>query len=883
MCWPARGRDVWIARLAGAPTLPSQILVYVKKGRKMVMKLSYRTMETLRWFGRKVLVLCKAFVKNPKIIIDWGEDLYDIAKHFIKWTVTGFKLLGADVRAAYFLTKRVFKGYPLSVRERRLLVRTLRKQWGGGEMADFWQQVVAQRTQELYESDEYADKAEELVAFQEKLTEGKEYPTLKEILRFASIFKDEMHLEKMSTQQLTALSQMLGLPTLENEAAAVAKWSEIPDQLDVLVTHGPPYGILDTVKRDIHAGCPELLKRVQQVAPQFHFFGHIHEDGRRRAIRFHGVTEEEMRESLNRWLRLSANHRQIPTSMLLWVQSFYLRDRTEDEHEHSTRTEDLKLKMKDELTSTGLVRCLLGLGDHHSDEREQETVENPEDAFLSLAERQKEAVDKMQQKLEELQREIVEVTEQHQDVLQVAPSNDATAADAPAPRWLSEACANCGHVMAADSADLDYDDPEGEKRRMLHRNGEDLDLYKQVVQKQRSLLDGQLRFLLAMRDTTPTQYKDADRLHKTLGFDRSSRMWQMMTVQKQAEKETQTQAEGRSPDLPPEHPLRHLDKSKENGEAWFNQSFDSDACLVMDDRSLFIHKAYVMEKSGFFERLFGDDMAGTSADYMLPLPKVLRYQYVMKIIQWMYTGDTQDHGITEQNCISMIREAKYFLMTDEFVMILCHVFVDAYKSEPAEGKEKLAMTLLDQASDTTLEELLTLLDDCGICKDLRLKILATWANKYSLSQSGDQQGLFPFGMIMMTYQARDDKSKRGHLAQLLEGTRCEARRYGEEARVMEMFAQLDIRGRGAIGAEDIQKVLSNSVQRKDAVSGLRRVASGKVSLHGERTNSLRQKQENSLRRFSDMVKEFDLNGDGYLDPFEFRKMLREELWSEGDG
>ena len=41
-------------------------------------------------------------------------------------------------------------------------------------MADFWQQVVAQRTQELYESDEYADKAEELLGFQEKLTEGKE-------------------------------------------------------------------------------------------------------------------------------------------------------------------------------------------------------------------------------------------------------------------------------------------------------------------------------------------------------------------------------------------------------------------------------------------------------------------------------------------------------------------------------------------------------------------------------------------------------------------------------------------------------------------------------------------------------------------------------------
>lgn len=78
--------------------------------------------------------------------------------------------------------------------------------------------------------------------------------------------------------------------------------------------------------------------------------------------------------------------------------------------------------------------------------------------------------------------------------------------------------------------------------------------------------------------------------------------------------------------------------------------------------------------------------------------------------------------------------------------------------------------------------------------------------------------------------------------------------YNEEARVKEMFAQLDIRGRGAIGPEDLQKVLSNSVQRK----------------------------ENSLRRFVDMVKEFDLNGDGYLDPSEFRKMLKEELWSEGD-
>jgi len=493
---------------------------YVKKGQKMMSKVAHKSLDTARWFVRKVGVLCWAFVKNPLIVIEWGEDLRDAVKHFLKWVYTGFKLFGADVRASYFLTKRVFKGYPLSVRERRLLVRTTsdclklipfsfflvvpfaefalpvflrlfpnmmpstffeqkydnatlaRKLKAKQEMADFWQQVVAQRTQELYESDEYADKAEELLAFQEKLSEGKEYPTLKEILRFASIFKSEMHLEKMSNQQLTALSQMLGLPT------SSSFWQ---GHLEVQLRHHITN--LRREDRDLFWEGIESLKGEELI-----------DVCRRRAIRFHGVTEEEMREDLNRWLRLSANHRQIPTSMLLWIQSFYLRDRTEDE----TSTEALKLKVQ-----------------------EQEEIENPEEAFLSFAERQKEAVDKMEQKLEELQREIVEVTEQHQDVLQELDTSATTLNAAGG----TEACANCGHLLLADSvycrkcghkreqADLDYDDPEGEKRRMLQilrKVEEDLDLYKQVVQKQRLLQERQLRYLLAMRDTTPTCQKDAN-------------------------------------------------------------------------------------------------------------------------------------------------------------------------------------------------------------------------------------------------------------------------------------------------------------------------------------------------------------------------------------
>jgi Icc-related predicted phosphoesterase len=46
----------------------------------------------------------------------------------------------------------------------------------------------------------------------------------------------------------------------------------------VLVTHGPPWGILDFCGS--HAGCSDLLDIVTKklsAAPRFHIFGHIHE------------------------------------------------------------------------------------------------------------------------------------------------------------------------------------------------------------------------------------------------------------------------------------------------------------------------------------------------------------------------------------------------------------------------------------------------------------------------------------------------------------------------------------------------------------------------------------------------------------------------------
>lgn len=45
---------------------------------------------------------------------------------------------------------------------------------------------------------------------------------------------------------------------------------------DVVVTHGPPRGVLDRTCAGERAGCPDLFAAVAKVRPQVHCFGHIH-------------------------------------------------------------------------------------------------------------------------------------------------------------------------------------------------------------------------------------------------------------------------------------------------------------------------------------------------------------------------------------------------------------------------------------------------------------------------------------------------------------------------------------------------------------------------------------------------------------------------------
>ena len=55
-------------------------------------------------------------------------------------------------------------------------------------------------------------------------------------------------------------------------------WNMIPQNTDILITHGPPLGILDKAQRRESVGCRDLYDTIKKIKPRYHLFGHIHEE-----------------------------------------------------------------------------------------------------------------------------------------------------------------------------------------------------------------------------------------------------------------------------------------------------------------------------------------------------------------------------------------------------------------------------------------------------------------------------------------------------------------------------------------------------------------------------------------------------------------------------
>lgn len=67
--------------------------------------------------------------------------------------------------------------------------------------------------------------------------------------------------------------------TIRNIPEIQPHWDQIPDNVDILITHSPAYGYGDQLRKpgSPSVGCESLRNRIEQVRPVLHVFGHIHE------------------------------------------------------------------------------------------------------------------------------------------------------------------------------------------------------------------------------------------------------------------------------------------------------------------------------------------------------------------------------------------------------------------------------------------------------------------------------------------------------------------------------------------------------------------------------------------------------------------------------
>lgn len=54
-------------------------------------------------------------------------------------------------------------------------------------------------------------------------------------------------------------------------------WDTIPSDANIVITHGPIFGILDKTSDNRIVGCEDLRQTIMKINPDFHLCGHIHE------------------------------------------------------------------------------------------------------------------------------------------------------------------------------------------------------------------------------------------------------------------------------------------------------------------------------------------------------------------------------------------------------------------------------------------------------------------------------------------------------------------------------------------------------------------------------------------------------------------------------
>lgn len=102
-----------------------------------------------------------------------------------------------------------------------------------------------------------------------------------------------------------AFTRKRGIEILEH-------WEKIPANIDFLITHTPPYKILDEIDNKQHIGCQQLRKKLKELKLPHHIFGHVHND--------YGIVRTLDTTFINA-SSLDGKHRQINTPLAIHCQS----------------------------------------------------------------------------------------------------------------------------------------------------------------------------------------------------------------------------------------------------------------------------------------------------------------------------------------------------------------------------------------------------------------------------------------------------------------------------------------------------------------------------------------------------------------------------------
>jgi len=70
--------------------------------------------------------------------------------------------------------------------------------------------------------------------------------------------------------------ELYGQAFYTEDADLAGNWADIPEEVDVLITHTPPLGILDVSSGGLVLGCRYLMEAIERTRPIIHCFGHVH-------------------------------------------------------------------------------------------------------------------------------------------------------------------------------------------------------------------------------------------------------------------------------------------------------------------------------------------------------------------------------------------------------------------------------------------------------------------------------------------------------------------------------------------------------------------------------------------------------------------------------